>query len=54
MIVALTWDDVEWFLQYWANPLAAVALIGVTSYYAIATWRILAARSRQENLLVVN
>lgn len=37
------WHSIEWFMQYFANPLAAVALLVVTGWYARTTRRILKA-----------
>jgi hypothetical protein len=37
------WHNVEWFLTFFANPLAAVSLLGVTGWYAWMTLRILKA-----------
>ena len=34
------WHNFEWFMQYFANPLAAVVLVAVTWWYASSTRRI--------------
>lgn len=39
----MTWHNVEWFMQYFANPLAAVVLLVITGWYAWTTRRIMKA-----------
>jgi hypothetical protein len=41
--IAMSWHDLEWFMQFFANPLAAIALLAVTGWYAWTTRRILKA-----------